>query len=42
LQRVGEADYVGGQEDMIIYIAVELQAAGQLQAAEQSQMEGAP
>ena len=31
LQRVGEAGYVGGQEDMIIDIAVELQAAGQLQ-----------
>ena len=36
LQRVGEAGYVGGQEDMIIDIALELQAAGQLQ------MEGAP
>ena len=33
LQRVGEAGYVGGQEDMIIDIALELQAAGQLQAA---------
>ena len=31
LQRVGEAGYVGGHEDMIIDIAVELQAAGQLQ-----------
>jgi 4-hydroxy 2-oxovalerate aldolase len=31
LQRVGEAGYVGGQEDMIIDIALELQAAGQLQ-----------
>jgi 4-hydroxy 2-oxovalerate aldolase len=29
LQRVGEAGYVGGQEDMIIDIALELQAAGQ-------------
>ena len=36
LQRVGEAGYVGGQEDMIIDIALELQAAGQLQE------EGAP
>ena len=36
LQRVGEAGYVGGQEDMIIDIALQLQAAGQLQ------MEGAP
>ena len=36
LQRVGEAGYVGGQEDMIIDIALELQAAGQLQAAEQA------
>jgi 4-hydroxy 2-oxovalerate aldolase len=35
LQRVGEAGYVGGQEDMIIDIALQLQAAGQLQ------MEGA-
>jgi 4-hydroxy 2-oxovalerate aldolase len=33
LQRVGEAGYVGGQEDMIIDIALELQAAGQLQTA---------
>ena len=32
LQRVGEAGYVGGQEDMIIDIALELQAAEQLQA----------
>ena len=32
LQRVGEAGYVGGQEDMIIDIALQLQAAGQLQA----------
>ena len=31
LQRVGEAGYVGGQEDMIIDIALELQAAEQLQ-----------
>jgi 4-hydroxy 2-oxovalerate aldolase len=31
LQRVGEAGYVGGQEDMIIDIALQLQAAGQLQ-----------
>ena len=28
LQRVGEAGYVGGQEDMIIDIALQLQAAG--------------
>jgi 4-hydroxy 2-oxovalerate aldolase len=26
LQRVGEAGYVGGQEDMIIYIALQLVA----------------
>jgi 4-hydroxy 2-oxovalerate aldolase len=26
LQRVGEAGYVGGQEDMIIDIALQLQA----------------
>jgi len=32
LQRVGEAGYVGGQEDMIIDIALQLQAEGQLQA----------
>jgi 4-hydroxy 2-oxovalerate aldolase len=31
LQRVGEAGYVGGQEDMIIDIALQLQAEGQLQ-----------
>jgi 4-hydroxy 2-oxovalerate aldolase len=40
LQRVGEAGYVGGQEDMIIDIALELQAAEQLQAAGQLQMAG--
>jgi len=28
LQRVGEAGYVGGQEDMIIDIALQLQAEG--------------
>jgi len=42
LQRVGEAGYVGGQEDMIIDIALELQAAEQLQAAGQLQREAAP
>jgi 4-hydroxy 2-oxovalerate aldolase len=40
LQRVGEAGYVGGQEDMILDIALELQAAGQLQMAGNGQ--GAP
>jgi 4-hydroxy 2-oxovalerate aldolase len=33
LQRVGEAGYVGGQEDMIIDIALQLQAAGNRQGA---------
>lgn len=33
LQRVGEAGYVGGQEDMIIDIALQLQAAGNRQDA---------
>jgi 4-hydroxy 2-oxovalerate aldolase len=28
LQRVGEAGYVGGQEDMIIDIALQLQEEG--------------
>jgi 4-hydroxy 2-oxovalerate aldolase len=28
LQRVGEAGYVGGQEDMIIDIALQLQMEG--------------
>jgi 4-hydroxy 2-oxovalerate aldolase len=32
LQQVGEAGYVGGQEDMIIDIALQLQAEQQLQA----------
>ena len=33
LQRVGEAGYVGGQEDMIIDIALQLQAEREQQAA---------
>jgi 4-hydroxy 2-oxovalerate aldolase len=33
LQRVGEAGYVGGQEDMIIDVALHLQAEGSAPAA---------
>jgi 4-hydroxy 2-oxovalerate aldolase len=32
LQRVGEAGYVGGQEDMIIDVALQLQAEGSVPA----------
>jgi 4-hydroxy 2-oxovalerate aldolase len=36
LQRVGEAGYVGGQEDMIIDVALQLQAEGSVPAGARS------